>query len=353
MNVVSPESASLSSGEAEFKPLQNMAEEIKVVIRVRPLNERETNPAMIKPSMGVRCWKILHDHNAIAQTLNDGITPVPDKVTGRAIFTFDKVFDERSETKDIYEFSAKTIVANAVKGRNGSIFAYGQTSSGKTYTMQGSRSISQGKEVGKEGFVHLAAADLFHEISNVHDRDYKIFASVIEVYNDDVRDMLVDTTNTKNSNVLKIREDPQNGLFVNAIRVEANSLAKLLTILSSGEKNRIVAKTTLNKRSSRSHLIFSIMLVSKPTTSKNSKDLNNRRKVIDMEMSQVSTLNLIDLAGSESVRHRSAHSNEKRRIEGGSINKRYETFLLFFPSYLLEVQRFTDIFNAQMFELVC
>ncbi len=331
MNVVSPESGSLSSGEAEFKPLQNMAEEIKVVIRVRPLNERETNPAMIKQSMGVRCWKILHDHNAIAQTLNDGITPVPDKVTGRAIFTFDKVFDERSETKGIYEFSAKEIVANAVKGRNGSIFAYGQTSSGKTYTMQGSRSISQGKDVGKEGFIHLAAADLFHEISNVHDRDYKVFASVIEVYNDDVRDMLVDTTHTKKSNVLKIREHPQNGLFVNATRDEANSLTKLLTILSSGEKNRIVAKTTLNKRSSRSHLIFSIMLVSKPITSKNSsKDLNSRRKAIDTEMSQVSTLNLIDLAGSESERHRSAHRNEKRRIEGGSINKRYETYIFFF-----------------------
>jgi centromeric protein E len=328
MNVVSPASVSLSSGEAEFKPLQNIAEEIKVVIRIRPLNERETNPAMIKPSMGVRCWKILNEHNAITQTLNDGITPVQDKVTGRVIFSFDKVFDERSETKDIYEFSAKEIVANAVKGRNGSIFAYGQTSSGKTYTMQGSRSISHGKGVGKEGFVHLAAADLFHEISTIHDRDFKIFASVIEVYNDDVRDMLVDNTSTKKSNVLKIREDPQNGLFVqNAIKVECNSLAKLFTILSSGEKNRIVAKTTLNKRSSRSHLIFSIMLVSKPTTSNKSKEPKNRRKVIDMEMSQVSTLNLIDLAGSESVRYRSAHSNEKRRIEGGSINKRYEIYM--------------------------
>ncbi len=307
MNGFSPPSSPTTE---DVKPLQNIAEEIKVVIRMRPLNERETNPSFVKPSMGLRCWKVLHEHNAITQTRNDGITPLPERQAGRTIFTYDHVFDERADTKKIYDYAAREIVAQAVAGRNGSIFAYGQTSSGKTYTMQGSSSISKGAGTGAgDGFVHLTAADLFHEIAQNNDRDYKIQASVIEVYNEEVRDMLVDKKKNK-SNLLKIRENPQRGIFVDAIKKEAKSLSDLIKILSIGEKNRIVAKTTLNKRSSRSHLIFSIALESKPNKNKN------------MEMTNVSALNLIDLAGSESVRHRSAHNNDTRQKEGGNINKR-------------------------------
>jgi centromeric protein E len=310
-----------SSSAEDVKPLKKMAEEIKVVIRVRPLNDRETNPSFIKPSTGLRCWRVLNEHNAITQTLNDGITPLPEKISGRTIFTYDKVFGEKSTTRDIYDYAARGIVSMAVGGRNGSIFAYGQTSSGKTHTMQGSSTISKSGGGVKDGFVHLAADDLFHKISEQQGRDFKIQVSVIEVYNEDVRDLLVDPRSRKQKdNLLKIRENPQKGIFVDAVKKEAGSLSKLLSILSTGEKNRIVAKTTLNKRSSRSHLIFCIMLTSKPNNKGNG---NGRPMSIEkLETSQVSTLNLIDLAGSESVRHRSSHSNEDRRKEGGNINKR-------------------------------
>ena len=301
--------------EIDVNPLQSIGEEIKVIIRMRPLSDREKNPAFIKLSTGLRCWKILPEQNAIIQTQNDGITPVPEKISGRTIFAYDKIFNETSKTTDIYKFAAREIVSDAVQGRNGSIFAYGQTSSGKTHTMQGSSTISRnGKE---DGFVHLAAVDLFHDISQSHERNYTVHASVIEVYNEEVRDLLVDTKRSK-TNVLKIRENTKKGIYVNAVKKEANSLSKLLKILSSGEKNRIVAKTTLNKRSSRSHLIFCISLESKSSV----KNGNSRPVSTETELSQISTLNLIDLAGSESVRHRSAHSTEKRRKEGGSINKR-------------------------------
>jgi len=244
------------------------------------------------------------------------------------MFTFDKVFDERATTKQIYDFAAHEIVTSAVEGRNGSIFAYGQTSSGKTYTMQGSSTISKGAGMGNagkkgsgaglsNGFVHLTAVDLFNEIAEIHGRDYKIQVSVIEVYNEEVRDMLVDKKKNK-SNLLKIRENSQRGIYVDAAKMEAKSLNDLLKILSMGEKNRIVAKTTLNKRSSRSHLIFSIGMESKP----NSKDTKSKHlSPEEMQTSTFSTLNLIDLAGSESVRHRSAHSNNTRLTEGGNINK--------------------------------
>ena len=316
-------SSSDEDGEV-IAPLQNMAEEIRVVMRIRPLNERELNPSTVKPSIGLRCWKIMQEHNAITQTLNDGITPVQEKKSGRTLFTYDKVFHEQSTTKEVYEYAAKNIVSDCVDGRNGSIFAYGQTSSGKTYTMQGN---NFGRKGQGDGVVNLAAADLFQNISKrKEDRQFKVSASVIEVYNEEVRDLLVDTNKTK-SNLLRIRENSSRGIFVNAVKKEANSLSSLLSILSTGEKNRIVAKTALNKRSSRSHLIFCILLESEITKDNNingdtNKRLTSQRYLADMETSQVSTLNLIDLAGSESVRHRSAHSNEHRSKECGNINKR-------------------------------
>ncbi len=204
---------------------------------------------------------------------------------------------------------------------------------GKTYTMQGSSNISKCKGDGiNDGFIHYAACDLFSEKSKREkDRTFKVSASVIEVYNEEVKDLLFDESSSKSgrgspkqnnkSMFLKIREDPKKGIFVNAIKKEASSLSKLLRILSTGEKNRIVAKTTLNKRSSRSHLIFCIMIESKPKD-KGGGGKNSRRVASQMEPAQISTLNLIDLAGSESVRHRSAHTTDKRRKEGGNINKR-------------------------------
>ena len=195
--------------------------------------------------------------------------------------------------------------------------------------MQGSSTISKGADMvnlGKKvsgaglsnGFVHLTAVDLFNEIAEIHDRDYKLQVSVIEVYNEEVRDMLVNKKKNK-SNLLKIRENPQQGIYVDVVKREAKSLNNLLKILSLGEKNRIIVKTTLNKRSSRSHLIFSIGMESK-SNSKNAKNKNLSPE--EMQTSTFSTLNLIDLAGSESVRHRSAHSNNTRLTEGGNINKR-------------------------------
>ena len=308
-----------ASGENE---LAKMAEEIKVVIRMRPLNERETNPSFIKPSTGVRTWRVLQDHNAITQTLNDGVTPLPEKISGRTIFSYDKVFTEDANTKQVYDYVGREIVYNALEGRNGSLFAYGQTSSGKTYTMQGSSSISRCSGTGiNSGFIHYAAVDLFDEVAKQeYERMFKISASVIEVYNEEVKDLLIDPNDEKQkkSQVLRIREDPKKGIFVNATKKEATSLSKLLRILAMGEKNRIVARTTLNKRSSRSHLIFCIMIESKPKKNGDRSRTNGTK----LETAQVSTLNLIDLAGSESVRHRSSHSNEKRRKEGGNINKR-------------------------------
>ncbi len=301
-------------------------EEINVVVRMRPLNDRELDPAFEKQSTGQVAWNIIPNQETILMTIPEA-RPISNrsfnrnrsskskssksfKNKGKVAFTFDKVFDEDSTTREIYDHVGKNLISGVIDGRNASIFAYGQTSSGKTHTMQGSRSIRSGAErSSKRGIIHYAAKDLFDEIARRREemdgRDYNIHVSVVEVYNEELRDLLSRNTNNK----LNIREDPDKGVFVNAVRYKTPSLEKLLSALSQGEKNRVVAKTTLNKRSSRSHIIFSITVESIP---KNTK----------LERVQYSNLNLIDLAGSESVRHKSNHSNRTRQIEGGSINKR-------------------------------
>ena len=321
MRIISPTPSSYD--DEDISNIRNIGEEIKVVLRVRPLNERETDLDVIKSSAGLRSWKILNEYNAITQILTDDTDVKPStankkRAPSRSIYTYDRVYDESNQTKEIYEFVARENVLHAVSGRNASIFAYGQTSSGKTYTMQGSESISRCMESKKQGFIHLAAADIFHEIGKSKDRDYKVFASVIEVYNEYVRDLLVDIDSSK-TNSLKITENSKtNGIYVNPIKKEAKSLSQLLAILGSGENRRSVAETSLNKRSSRSHLIYSIVLESKPR--RGTSTFPNRTH--DMEITQTSTLNLIDLAGSESVRHRSDDISDKSRKEGGNINKR-------------------------------
>ena len=109
--------------------------EKKKKVRNDDSNEASMGPSpekLIILSVGLCCRRVLQEHNAVTQTRNDGITLLREKQKGQMIFTFDKVFDERATTKQIYDFTAHKIVTLAVEGRNGSIFAYGQTSSGKT-----------------------------------------------------------------------------------------------------------------------------------------------------------------------------------------------------------------------------
>lgn len=273
---------------------------------MRPLNHAEGNKQ--------RVWKVLPQYSSIAQTTRDG-KPLSERATGRTFFTFDKTFGEDTNTKQVYDNVAKTIVSSVVNGLNGTIFAYGQTSSGKTYTMQGAGSIQEGSQADG-GIVHMAAKDIFSHISSQQDRIFLVRASFLEIYNEEVRDLLSNSNRT-----LKIREDPRSGVFVNSVEEIVTDFESLLTILFRGEKSRQIASTGMNERSSRSHTIFKITVESRQQEvdddSINSDKENDSRG--DGAV-RVSTLNLVDLAGSESVRHTGATGD--RQKEGGMINQR-------------------------------
>ena len=275
---------------------------------MRPLNNKESGD---HPGAGNRVWKVLPKHNSVTQTTRVG-EPLPERIMGRTFFTFDRTFGEDSSTGHVYNETAKGIVDSVVNGLNGTIFAYGQTSSGKTFTMQGTGSIEEGHPDGGGGIVHMATKDIFSHIENTPSRMFLVRASFLEIYNEEVRDLLNDNS------VLAIREDPRRGVFVNAQEEVVTDFEGLLGILFSGEKNRAVAATGMNERSSRSHTIFRITIESRQKSEDDSDKENNDD---DGEGAvRVSTLNLVDLAGSESVRHTGATG--ERQKEGAKINQR-------------------------------
>jgi centromeric protein E len=305
---------------------------IIVAIRIRPLQDNAR-----------RVWKLLPAHSSITQTDPKTGQPTNKPITGKTFFTFDRTFGEDIGTSEIYESVAKRIVSSfLVSGLNGTIFAYGQTSSGKTYTMQGAGSIQEGAG-GAEGggVVHMAATDIFNHIEKQQQqssssskdggggrRVYTVRASFLEIYNEEVRDLL-STTNE----ALPIREDKKRGVFVQSVEQEASDRDGLLQILFQGEKSRAVASTGMNERSSRSHTIFRVTIESHSTGGGDdddggdgSGDKENQCPPGSSSSSggggaiRISTLNLVDLAGSESVRHTGATGD--RQKEGGMINQR-------------------------------
>ena len=242
-----------------------------------------------------------------------------ERVTGRTFFTFDKTFGEDTNNRQVYDSVAQGIVSSVVQGLNGTIFAYGQTSSGKTYTMQGSGNLEQGSSGSSEGgLVHMAAKDIFSQIVNQPSRMFLVRVSFLEIYNEEVRDLLAES-NQK----VQIREDPRRGVFVQSEEEIVTDFESLLGILVRGDKSRTFAATGMNERSSRSHTILRITSESREQEQQKENEDGNAGDD-SMPASdgavRVSTLNLVDLAGSESVRHTGATG--ERQKEGGLINQR-------------------------------
>ncbi|XP_063379852.1 centromere-associated protein E-like [Cydia fagiglandana] len=257
-----------------------MSDNIKVVVKVRPLISRE-----IEDKLSFQ-WKV--KNNALYQLDASG------KESG-VQYTFDKVYDVKTKTEDVYEDVAKPIVEAAIAGFNGTIFAYGQTSSGKTYTMSGTET--------SPGIIQLAVLNLFEQIKCIPDRDFLVRVSFIEIYNETLKDLL----NCENDKI-KVRDTLQ-GVKVDATEKFTSSPEEVLDIMKEGEANRHTGATNMNEESSRSHSIFQITIESREHT----EDEETAGCV------NVSQLNLVDLAGSERAGQTGATG--KRFKEGTHINK--------------------------------
>ncbi|XP_070782074.1 centromere-associated protein E-like [Enoplosus armatus] len=264
---------------------------VKVCVRVRPLIAREESAASETAEPAQLFWKA--DKKSIHQ-IDDG--------NSTKSFSFDRVFTAEETTNQLYQGIAKPLVVSTVEGYNGTIFAYGQTSSGKTFTMMGSDHIP--------GVIPLAVEDVFQTIKNCPKKEFLLRVSYMEIYNETVTDLLVDSWKRK---PLEVREALNKNIYVADLTEElVTSPAQALAWVRKGEKNRHYGKTKMNQRSSRSHTIFRMILESRERSDPASGE-NADGAII------VSHLNLVDLAGSERASQTGAEGT--RFKEGCNINR--------------------------------
>ncbi|KAG2667487.1 hypothetical protein I3760_15G117300 [Carya illinoinensis] len=252
-------------------------EKIVVTVRLRPLNKREL---LAKDQVA---WECIDDHTIVHKP------PPQDRSAQPASFIFDKVFGPASLTDTVYEEGVKNVALSALMGINATIFAYGQTSSGKTYTMR--------------GITEKAVNDIYRHIMNNPERDFTIKISGLEIYNENVRDLL----NSESDRNLKLLDDPEKGTMVEKLVEEiATDDQHLRQLISICEAQRQVGETALNDNSSRSHQIIRLTIQS------------SLRENSDCVRSFVASLNFVDLAGSE--RASQTHADGARLREGCHIN---------------------------------
>ncbi|AQK57489.1 Kinesin-like protein KIN-7N [Zea mays] len=264
-------------------------EKISVAVRFRPPNlvAANTSPAS-SGGGGDREWRI--DDTRVS-LLHRAAGPI----TG-ASFAFDHVFDGAANNERIYGTVVRELIGAVVGGFNGTAFAYGQTSSGKTFTMNGSDA--------DPGIIPRAVRDVFDTVRQADDREFLIRVSYMEIYNEEINDLL-----TLEGQKLKIHESLDRGVYVSGLREEiVNSAEQVFELLQLGEANRHFGETNMNMRSSRSHTIFRMVIES------SGKDQTDGGDAI-----RVSVLNLVDLAGSERIIKTGAEG--VRLNEGKYINK--------------------------------
>ncbi|KAL4354032.1 hypothetical protein GQ457_06G024640 [Hibiscus cannabinus] len=254
-------------------------ERIHVTVRSRPLSSED---AKTSP------WRI--SANSIF---------IPNHSTK---FEFDRIFGEDCKTGEVYEARTKEIVAAAVRGFNGTVFAYGQTNSGKTHTMRGS--------AAEPGVIPLAVHDLFDILQQDVDREFLLRMSYMEIYNEEINDLLA-----PEHRKLQIHESIERGIYVAGLREEiVASPQQVLDFMEFGESHRHIGETNMNLHSSRSHTIFRMIIESRDRTEDGDGDTVNSCDAV-----RVSVLNLVDLAGSERAAKTGAEG--VRLKEGSHINK--------------------------------
>jgi centromeric protein E len=255
-------------------------ENILVTVRFKPytsVKKEDNDKNTAKPKLG-ECWKVILDpHNVVCN------------LRSKQSFTYDYVFGEDSTNTQVFEILGLPLIQSALEGISTTIFAYGQTSSGKTYTIQGN--------LQNPGLITLGIDYIFHHIRNSQ-RKYTLKISYLEVYNEQVNDLL-DTSKTN----LEIRERPDKGIYVEKLSEFAvENESRAYELLSTGESNRKIGETSMNQQSSRSHTIFRVSIESS-----------------DVISTFASQLNFVDLAGSEGVQKTKAE--DLRLREGSNINK--------------------------------
>ncbi|XP_032428480.1 kinesin-like protein KIF1A isoform X14 [Xiphophorus hellerii] len=272
---------------------------VKVAVRVRPFNSRETEK----------------ESKCIIQMCGNTTTIInPKQAKDNKSFNFDYSYWSHTSPEDInyasqmrvYKDIGEEMLLHAFEGYNVCIFAYGQTGAGKSYTMMGKQDVKD-----QQGIIPLLCEDLFTKINDNTDNSlsYSVEVSYMEIYCERVRDLL----NPKNKGNLRVREHPLMGPYVEDLsKLAVTSYNDIQDLMDSGNKARTVAATNMNETSSRSHAVFNIIFTQKRFDAET-----------DNTSEKVSKISLVDLAGSE--RADSTGAKGTRLKEGANINKSLTT----------------------------
>ncbi|XP_031235349.1 kinesin-like protein KIF1B isoform X9 [Mastomys coucha] len=272
---------------------------VKVAVRVRPFNSRET-------SKESKCIIQMQGNSTSI------INPKNPKEAPKS-FSFDYSYWSHTSPEDpcfasqnrVYNDIGKEMLLHAFEGYNVCIFAYGQTGAGKSYTMMGKQEESQA------GIIPQLCEELFEKINDNcnEEMSYSVEVSYMEIYCERVRDLL----NPKNKGNLRVREHPLLGPYVEDLsKLAVTSYTDIADLMDAGNKARTVAATNMNETSSRSHAVFTIVFTQK----KQDPETN-------LSTEKVSKISLVDLAGSE--RADSTGAKGTRLKEGANINKSLTT----------------------------
>jgi len=261
----------------ENQNLEDKSKNVKVFVRFRPSNELETS--LLQNNYGWLVPKFISDKQLGIYTQNTYDFNSPNsEIPNNYIYSFDKVFSPNSDQSEIYSNVGKRIVEDIMAGYNGTIFAYGQSGSGKTYTMYGNDIYDN----HSKGVIPRVVEEIFKRVEKAdRDIDFQFKLSVLEIYKEVLYDLFTQENN------LKIIENKEKGIYIeNLSEVYLSSIEEFFDYADLAQKNRKVAETKLNHNSSRSHCIMILEVI------QNYK----KEKII-----KKGTLNLVDLAGSEKV----------------------------------------------------
>ena len=229
-----------------------MADKIQVAVRIRPVLAKK---------------KDVEIHWACDKGIVVQVEPGTKKRVGNPYF-FDQVFDQSQDNYAIFKSLVRPLVDSAMRGFNVTVLAYGQTASGKTYTMMGSQK--------EPGILQRVVSRIFTVIENMPEREFLLRCSYIEIYNETISDLL-----SVDQKKLKVQELAEGNVVVqNLSETHINTSEAVLNLMQQGNKQRKVGGTSMNERSSRSHTIFRIIVESRPRGDETSSGASNDSAVI-------------------------------------------------------------------------
>ncbi|PSC68795.1 kinesin KIF3B [Micractinium conductrix] len=266
---------------------------VRVAVRCRPPNSREAGERLV----------VSVDDAA-------GRVELAISLAGEAprAFTFDHAFGPGASQQHVYNATARELVDSALAGYNATLFAFGQTGTGKTHTMEGCASSSSSSSSGsgggggaapagglhpEAGIIPRTFGQIFAAIGASQDQTFLVRASMLEIYNEEIRDLL--SKNPKNR--LDMHEAKDSSVYVKGLNsFVVKSEAEIAAVLEAGKRNRSVGATLMNQDSSRSHSVFTITIEAADAAAVAAGGASGGSGGSGI---RVGKLNLVDLAGSE------------------------------------------------------